>query len=70
MRLVERIRLSGRWGRFYERCWGGLKALVIPDEKRVYTIVRGPGRGIRILTNPVRGGTRALLGLCEPHLMQ
>jgi hypothetical protein len=59
MRLADRIRLSGLWAQAYERCWGGLKAFVIPNEERVYTIARGPGRGIRILTNPVHGGTRA-----------
>jgi hypothetical protein len=43
---------------------------VIPNESRVHTVLRGPGKGIRILTNPARGGTRVLLGVYEPCLMR
>jgi hypothetical protein len=70
MRIFRRLRLSRWWGQAYERGWGGLKGLVVPNRAGVHTIRRGPGRGIRILTNPAHGGTRILLGLYEPQLMR
>jgi len=48
---------------------GGVKNCFLPNEEGVHRILRGPGQGIQILTNPVRGGTRVVLGLYEPCLM-
>ncbi len=58
------------WAKLYEFCWGGVKRMILPNKASVYRILRGPGRGIRFLTNPVSGGTRILLGLYEPDLMR
>lgn len=58
------------WTQLYESLWGGLKKSVLPNKEGVYRVLRGPGQGIRILTNPVHGGTRILLGLYEPCLMK
>jgi hypothetical protein len=68
--LINRSsRLFERWGHFYNFFSGGLKKLVLPNKTDAYRILRGPGRGIRFLTNPAGGGMRILLGLYEPCLM-
>jgi len=58
------------WSRLYESLWGGLKEQILPNTEGLYRIRGGPGRGIRVLTNPAHGGTRVLLGLYEPCLMK
>jgi methyltransferase FkbM-like protein len=58
------------WTCSYEHLWGGLKHVAVPSQEGVYRILFGPGRGIRIWTNPAHGGTRILLGRYEPRLMR
>ena len=68
--MIDRSsRLFKQWGHLYNFALGGLKKLVLPNKTGAYRILRGPGRGIRFLTNPAEGGARILLGLYEPCLM-
>ena len=58
------------WGRVYTALWGGFKKWILPDRTALYTVLRGPARGLRVYTNPVAGGTRIVLGLYERALMK
>jgi hypothetical protein len=62
--------LRDAWAQTYEKVWGGLKDLLLPNSEGAHRILFGPGRGVRIWTNPAHGGTRVLLGRYEPPLMR
>jgi len=65
----RRGKLFRFWTRVYNGLWGGLKHVLLPNKEGAYRILFGPGRGVRIWTNPAHGGTRFLLGRYEPPLM-
>ena len=58
------------WAAIYRELWGGLKHRLLPHTENSYAVLLGPGRGVRVWTNPAHGGTRVLLGHYEPPLMR
>jgi Methyltransferase FkbM domain len=58
------------WARFYQRVWGGMKRMLLSDTTKLHSILRGPGRGIRMYLNPALAGVRVIVGRYEPPLMR
>lgn len=68
--MDHRTALSSYWTSTYEHIWGGFKRAILPNGKQPYSILLGPGRGVRLKVDPALGGTRILLGRYEPPLMR